>query len=268
VNEQSTLKNRIGRWFRGFKPVHTELPLQRDNGNGDDAHTHPEMQITRGSFLRPWAKRDAAIANLQHGFETLTDLMGAVRDNLEHQNRRQDELMGYLSHLPDALQLIPESNRAAGETLKAIHQQISYQNQQQSRLGTILEKISEATSEHGKSLHNIGERAEMLEQHDQMISQNLQSVGVAMQSVSRNTDTSTQVLQTLRENLQSRDGQLERVLRKQNVRFTTMLSIAIFLSIAALAAVVIMGWMMLKTAKSAANASPAPTPTVDVSPIR
>ena len=51
-----------------------------------------------------------------------------------------------------------------------------------------------------------------------------------MQTVSRNSQASAQVLEQLRDNIDNRDGQLERVLHRQATRFTTMLAMAIFLS--------------------------------------
>ena len=56
---------------------------------------------------------------------------------------------------------------------------------------------------------------------------------------------SSQVLQNMRDNLNSRDGQLERILHRQNTRFTTMLAIAIFLSISALVVVCVMGYLLI-----------------------
>jgi hypothetical protein len=70
-------------------------------------------------------------------------------------------------------------------------------------------------------------------------------MGEAMQSVSRHSHDSTQVLQNLRDNLDSRDGQLERILHRQNTRFTTLLAIAIFISIVALTVVCIMGYLLV-----------------------
>jgi hypothetical protein len=49
----------------------------------------------------------------------------------------------------------------------------------------------------------------------------------------------------MRDRIDSRDGQLERILQRQGTRFTTMLAIAIFLSISALAAVCIMGYLLI-----------------------
>ena len=65
-----------------------------------------------------------------------------------------------------------------------------------------------------------------------------------MQSVSNNTHASTQVLQQMRDNLSARDAELERILHRQGNRFTTMLAVAIFLAIAALVAVGVMGWLI------------------------
>jgi chromosome segregation ATPase len=234
-DQTQTFFSRIGSWFR--------------RGEGaDEPALSPEADQsivdTRSTFLRPWARRDQAIHNLQEGFHTLTDLMGAVRDNLEKQSRRQDELLGYLSHLPRVLETIPESNRIQGETLKAIHQQIQYQNEQQKTIADILGRINESGGDQRQIMDELRDRVEMLNQYDQAIADNLKSVGAAMQSVSQNSQASAQVLENMRDNVNARDGELERILQKQNTRFTTMLAIAIFLSVAALVTVVGFGYML------------------------
>src|ERR1051326_4715398 len=76
MNENTTLFNRIGRWLR--REVNGELPLR--------PHAPQQLVVKRGSFLRPWARRDAAIEGLRDGFVTLTDLMAAIRDSVEKQN--------------------------------------------------------------------------------------------------------------------------------------------------------------------------------------
>ena len=50
-----------------------------------------------------------------------------------------------------------------------------------------------------------------------------------------------------RDGLAARDGELERVIRQQNTRFTTMLSVAIVMSMAALTAVVVFGYLGYQT---------------------
>jgi len=237
--ETDTFLSRIGKWFKKDAAAgNGNLPLEGEVHGAAGTGIEP-----RSTFLRPWAKRDAAIQNLQQGFDTLTDLMGSIRDNLEKQNARQDQLVQTLAQLPQSLQQLPESSRVQSETLKAIHSQIEHQNGQQQKLADILDRISAADAQHRSTLDALGERVESLNDQDQRMADNLSSVGSAMQSVSKSSEQSTQVLSQLRDNLNSRDGELERVLHRQGNRFTTMLAVAIFLSIAALVAVGIFGYL-------------------------
>jgi hypothetical protein len=244
----SNFFTRIGSWFRRSSGTHSP-----GNGSGEmhvlegvpQPHGSTTAIETRTSFLRPWARRDAAINQLQEGFHTLTDLMATVRDHLERQGHRQDELVQYLAHLPEALQQLPEASRMHGEALKAIHLQLQAQNGNQQRLADILEKLNTKGLEDREVLDEVHERVETMRQTDQAIADNLNSVGTAMQAITRNGATTSQVLEQMRDNLDSRDGQIERVLARQGARFTTMLSIAIFLSIAALVAVSVIGYLLI-----------------------
>jgi len=71
----------------------------------------------------------------------------------------------------------------------------------------------------------------------------MQSLGFALASMSNNSQSSAQVLEQLRDNSARRDGELERVLKRQNTRFTTLLTVAIVLSISALTAVSTFGYL-------------------------
>jgi hypothetical protein len=84
-----------------------------------------------------------------------------------------------------------------------------------------------------------------MRQTDEQIASNLTSVGTTMQELGRSTTTGAQILESMRDNISSRDNELQQVLLRQGARFTVMLSIAIFLSIAALVAVAVVGWLML-----------------------
>jgi chromosome segregation ATPase len=237
MNEASdkSVFTRIGDWFRlGGRNGHEELPLQ------------PESQqqiVTRASFFRPWARRDHAIQNLQQGFGTLTDLMAAIKANLERQDQRNEELLNALQQLPQILQSVPETNKLQTETLRAIHQQMEQQNNQQTKLAEILDRICDADAQQSSTLEALRDRVETLTEHDQSIASNLNSVGSAMTTLSQNTQASTEVLSQMRSNIDERDRQLENILHRQGTRFTTMLAVAIFLSIAALAAVATMAYL-------------------------
>ena len=197
----------------------------------------------RSTFLRPWAKRDQALENVQGGLNSLSELMTSIRDNMDRQSQRQDELLQYLSHLPAALQSLPEQSRLQAEALDAIQQQMQGQSAQQQKLGEILERIGEAGTTHGKALETVQDHVQAMLGHDQKISENLGNVGSAMETVSEHSKTSTQVLQQMRDNINTRDSELQAMLQRQGSRFTTLMIVAITLSIAAIVAVGIFGYM-------------------------
>jgi chromosome segregation ATPase len=231
---EQRLLSRIGTWFRRGH-AEAELPVRGEITPGEP----------RSVFLRPWARRDAAISNLQEGFQTLTELMSSIRTSLEQNSVRQDELLSHLSQLPQLFQQLPESSRMQGEALRAIHQQLSTQSQQQDRLAEILDRLTSSGTDQKHLLDEIQNRISTLTQTDQAIADNLSTFGTAMQSVSRNSAESTGILEQMRQRMSERDGQLELILHRQNTRFTTMLSIAIFLSIAALTCVCVVGYLLL-----------------------
>lgn len=232
---QETFISRIGRLFRR---------APRPNGNSDSSGSHAIID-PRPGIARPWGRQSAAIARLQEGFDSLTDLMSAIKQNLETQNRRQDELVGYLSTLPKVLEMMPEASRAQAETLGAIRDQLVNQSEQQAVLGDILAKLSESGGDQREVLEGLRERVEKLNEQDRKIAENMENVGSAMASASKNTQTSTQVLEQMRDNMSARDGELERVLHRQAAKFTAMLAVAIFIAIAALVAVLVMGYVVM-----------------------
>jgi chromosome segregation ATPase len=242
MTEQQNLFSRIGNFLkRGSRGGGANGELQPlDSNLSGGSSIEP-----RSTFLRPWARRDAAISQLHDGLHTLTELMSGIRENLERTSHRQDELLQYLAHLPQALESIPEANRIHGETLKAIHQQLAQQVDQQEKLTQILDHVGQAGGVQQEMLEGLRDRVESLKQTDEAVAQNIHSVSEAMQSVSKNSSTSTQVLEQMRDHIDGRDGQLERILHRQNTRFTTMLAVAIFLSVAALVAVSVVGYMLL-----------------------
>lgn len=234
MSEQPTFFGRIGNWFKRKGSDEVITPDE-----------DPHALATRGTFLRPWARNEQAIHRLQEGFTTLTDLMGSVRDHLDKQSTRQDELLKYLSHLPEVLQSIPESNRVNAETLRGIQQHLSAQNDAQARLAEILDNIGKTGGETRQAMDEIRQGVQTLGQYDQRMSEALSGVGSAMKDVSRNSETSTEVLQTLRDNLNRHDEELERIIQRQNSRFTTLLVVAIVLAILSLATVLALGYVLL-----------------------
>jgi DNA repair exonuclease SbcCD ATPase subunit len=244
--EQTGLLSRIAGLFgrRNRLSTYDETALPGDDGAATQQLIDPSR--TPGSIFRPWAKRDQALQNLSQGFVTLTQLMSAIKESLEKQQSRQDELMNLLGRLPSVIEAIPESNRTQAEALRTIYDQLAKQNNAQSTLGEVLNRIVDAGGEQRKLIDQLNDQLDGLRQTDASISDNLVSVGSAMQVLGQNSHASASVLQQLQEGLRQRDEEMTEQLRRQNQRFNFILWLSAALSITVILSLVMLTYLALR----------------------
>ena len=242
MSRQPNLLVRIGRWFRG-EPQASDDDTLTLRPPSDDNRIF--AQPVRHSFLRPWARQDAAIAGLQSGFTALNELMTSVRHNLDKQSQRQDQLLACLSHLPEALQAIPESHRVQSETLQAIEEQIKHQATQQAVLADIRQRVNAAGIEQRKVTDALREQLEELHQHNVMVADRMRDIGSTMYEISRTSAANTEVLRQLRDTIDTRTTVLEQTMHRQELRTSRMFIVVVSLAMATFLAAFIIGILVL-----------------------
>jgi methyl-accepting chemotaxis protein len=249
MSHEASLFTRLGRWLTGRRG--DELPVRHETGAllapGD---AQPVTVRRRFSFFRPFAKRDAAIGALQQGVGALAGLMDSVRENLEKQGRRQDEMLMYLSSLPRILESLPETQRAQGDAILKISKQLEQQVEQHGRLTEVLGRLATSHSDHQRFLEMLHERVAEVGQNNERIADHMRQVGASLENVGKTAEGSAQVLQQMRQSMAERDEGLEKVIRRQNARFTALLVVAIVLSVAAIGAAAFVGWQMLRAQRA------------------
>lgn len=232
------LGGRISGMFRRNRE--TDIPHvsdMRDGAGNGEAETST-------SFIRPTPRRNS-MNELNEGMASLANLMTAIRDSLEQQSERQAHLLGYLAHLPEAINRLPESFDASAQSLHAIQQHLEAQGLHQQQLADILSQIRDGGSVQAEALEALRFRVEALGSHDAAISHSLTAVGSSMEQFNLTAAATSNVLGSMQENMATRDGELERIVTRQNTRFTTLLSVAIFMSVASLTAVAVIGYLLL-----------------------
>src|SRR5688572_21532902 len=105
----STITTRLGGWTRLFKqdkPVEIDISGPRPRG-----------------FWSRWSGsgRDAAVAELQRGYDEVLALTRAMRDHMDGQAEHNRHMLALLQRLPDALGSLPETNRNQARMLEALH---------------------------------------------------------------------------------------------------------------------------------------------------
>lgn len=185
---------------------------------------------SRGLF-RPFQRAAAEDAQTP-----ITDLLVALRESMERQSQRHEELMIYLSHLPKAMELIPENSKLQSEALAAIRQHLENQGTQARQMSTILDKVGQATIDQRRILDAVRQRLDMLAENDQKVAEHFSSFAAAMSTSNDTTRLAGEVLRSMESNIRQRDEALERILQVHQRRHTWMLAAAIVLAAAALVA--------------------------------
>lgn len=208
MSEDDGMIGRMGRWFRRRFTSEEDLPLLH-------GQTQTPTAITRRSIFG-WGKQQEDLSSLQNGIASMSALMSSLRQYLDQQNSRHDELLTYLSQLSHALQAIPDTGRVQGETLRVLHQQIAVQNAQHKQLSEMLRQVTDNSGIQREIVEVLRDRVETLYKNDQEISETIQGMGDSVTVVSQQSQTNTMVLERLRDNLVNRDGALEQAIRREN----------------------------------------------------
>lgn len=257
MSEQASIFNRVSRWFKRRFTSQEDLPLLYGQ-----TETPKDGAISRPLFGLPWQRRGGEDLSVLHsGLASMTALMTSLRQYLDQQSARHDELLTYLSQLSSALQAIPDSSRVQGETLRVLHQQIAYQNAQHKQLSEMLRKIGEGTGSQQEIVELLRDRVETLYKNDQQISETIEGMGSSITVVTQNSQTNTMVLERLRDNLVTRDGELERSIRQQNRWVISSLLVAIAMSVLAIIIVgVVSAYSLSAISRIGAEVSQPPKP--------
>lgn len=284
MNDNGGLFTKLGRWFRHRFSSGEDLPLLHGQTETSTAI------VRRPLFGFPRKRREEDLTALNEGLVSIAALMTSLRQYLDQQNARHEELLTYLSQLSNALQSIPDTGRVQGETLRVLHQQIAYQNAQHKQVSEVLRKVSESSGSQQEIAETLRDRVESLYKNDQQISETIESMGASVTVVSQQSQTTSMVLERLRDNLVNRDGELEKAIGRENRRTRGTLMIVGATSLAALVisiAMALYGWSAIARVADSVNvrqnqpafrdtpviapepaiAQPAPTPSFGLNPV-
>lgn len=185
-----------------------------------------------------WGRRETPLDEVRNGLGALASLLTGIQQHMEQQSVRQQELLGYLSHLPEA-------SRVQSESLEAIRRQMEQGGTQQSRLCVALERLSGAQETTGTALSQIDRRIEKMDARDTTVTEHLVKVGSAMETVGRTSESGAAMLGRMHQALTDRESQLQSSMEKQQGRFTALMAVAVILSVSALTVAAGMGYLVL-----------------------
>ncbi len=192
-----------------------------------------EVSQPRNTGFRPFS-RPAKERN--DNVTALTDLLISMRETIERQGQRHEELMTYLSHLPKAMEMVPELSRQQAETLAVVKQHLENQGPQSRQMSGILEKVGQAAVDQRRILDSVRQRLDMLSEHDQQVATHFNNFANALKTSSDTTQLAGDLIKSIEARIRERDEADERRIRSRDRTHTIMLVASMILSAAALIA--------------------------------
>lgn len=200
-----------------------------------DPARSPTPTAKMASLFKPFRKPGASDVQ-NDSLAALTDLLVSMRESIDRQNQRHEELLTYLSHLPKAMEMIPENSRLQAEALGALRQHLENQGTLARKMEGVLEKVGQASVDQRRILDTVRQRLDMLSETDQKVAEHFGNFASALTTSSDTTRIAGEVLNRLETNIRQRDEALTRIIEVHQRRHTVLLAAAVVLASAALIA--------------------------------
>lgn len=215
-----------------------------DSGNGPGGPLLPPEPPPR---RRLWGNRrdDTAIDEVRAGMSALASLLTGIQQHMEKQDARQEELAERQREVVACLSHLPMASAIQNESLSAIREQITQGVATQTRLCSALERLGGLQETTGEALTSITRRIDQMDSRDANFANSMEKVCDAMQTVSRASETGAIVLERVRNTLATQQDGMSKTLDKHQNRFNALMAVAIAVSVAALAVVAGVGYLVL-----------------------
>lgn len=138
----SAITRTLGKWF-GQKGTAVEVRAETIDG------VRPVRKMTRSQ------KREAMLVQLQRGYGEVVETLKSLRDHMEEQSSRSNQMLTMMSGLPDLLKSIPETNQRQTQTLEAIRTHLQHQSESTAQLSGALTDLAGATTEQHKAMDEL-----------------------------------------------------------------------------------------------------------------
>jgi phosphoglycolate phosphatase-like HAD superfamily hydrolase len=200
--------------------VHVDHPAdQTGSTSATNGSAHPltprPAGSPRGLLSRlPGAKRDAAIAELRHGYDQVLDLMQVVRQHLQDQSERSERMLRLMERVPEALSTLPQQTANQTVLIETISTALEQQGRQSRHLSEALNHVAEASEHQGQVLGLIQDQLEQGRATDQQSLRSMDAMNQTLIQLSQTNHASAQTLAMVSEQSERSTQQVAALLQR------------------------------------------------------
>ncbi|UCD27611.1 MAG: hypothetical protein JSV03_10900 [Planctomycetota bacterium] len=229
----------------GFAEQDSDLPEVGGDGLLAEPITHPSDAEVESQSDKPTgplvrlSKREQAIAQLQQGYDRVTQLIEDIQKHLASQGERSDRICSSLDQLARSMSDTPNLSRQQAHTLEAIVGQLEMTNVRTQQLTETVGEIPKITRAQSDTLAGINRQLEMAGEQNVVANQTMDKLGQAITALGESNNSQAQILQEINAKTNQQNEVLSQLIAKQSKRFTMLFIVTVLLAAAAVATTIV-----------------------------
>ena len=219
---------------RGVQSVQPAEPIGKNNHQ-------PTGRGSSAPSLLPWGRRQRSIERLDERYQRVLELMDAMRDHFEAQDRRAADVTAGIERVGSTLERLAGAQHTQSEGIASIAARVDDVTRRSAGLVTLLSEMPASFQAQAEAVHAVARQMEAARAVDVELTASLRHFGQAADSLCDAGTAQVESLQRLHATSRGQKESLQIFVRKQT-RLLLVITIVVAVlglgAIAALAAVV------------------------------
>ncbi|MEE9405314.1 MAG: hypothetical protein V3V20_10495 [Algisphaera sp.] len=219
-----------------------------------------EVDLTR---VKPNSRQDRelTIQQLKQGYGEVVETMKSVRNHLDQQAGRNEQMLDLMKGIPEVLKSIPESNQRQTEMLSVIQQNLERQNETAGHLTKAIVSLASASEKQGTTLEGINERMHAEDVSRQKLNATVASLDNTMGGVQDSSTATRESMHAMTEQSRMNDERMRDMYQRSQRTTLLMVILCLAVVLGALALGLYMLWFINQGADAASM-----TPLLGIAP--
>jgi len=247
---------KIKRLIRGTEPTvvdYETYEMQQQSGPSY-ADTGTDGPLGGGGVLRrvgpgsPGIPASSGTYKMQQSYDSLLETVRDLREALDGQAKRQEELLNRLGTLPHAVEALPQTSKMQSDMLRMINDRLAMHAEQQRKVSDTMASLGSAKKEQGETLQAIRDQIETGNEIDRQLVESFNRFSMMIDRLHIANNHAVECLQQVRDSYAATAMQMQEWVEKSRQRSSWILGGAFFMSLVALVAVIALIWFLANAA--------------------
>lgn len=249
------LMGSLKRWIRGSEPTLVDYESYEQQTGSDAPDARADVLGRVGPALP-----DAGTYKIQQSYDSLLATVRELREALDGQTRRQEELLSRLSTIPAAVEALPQTSKMQSDMLALINDRLKMHAEQQRKVSEITATAA-GKKEVGEALQAIKDQIEAGNEIDRQLVDSFNRFSLMIDRLHMTNNHAVECLQQVRDSYAASALQMQEWIEKSRQRSGWLIGGAFVMSLSAFIAVIVLFYVLFSTnPPTPSNAAPAPTP--------